>query len=189
MKYLAGLVGFILSLLVGVYSPSASAQSIALCNSNPGTGVPCPAWTFFDINSLPTEGGWHVIASSVSAGWDGVTYSPVGSLSGQTVVTVVCQQSPDVCVGPYGVRVWASITMPVTGGPPPASSGPCVPAFRTVAPCPSGYAPSSAEYVTGQTAADAYDSTLASLPLAELIFALGLGLAGLLGIGVGVRLT
>lgn len=63
----------------------------------------------------------------------------------------------------------------------------CIPAPRTIAPCPSGYAPSSMT-VNGSATSNQYENALDSMPTQELLYAIGIAFSGLLGIGIGVRL-
>jgi ABC-type Na+ efflux pump permease subunit len=64
----------------------------------------------------------------------------------------------------------------------------CVPSLRTVAPCPAGYAPKEISIQSSHTP-DIYGTTLDALPLQEMIYALSIGIAGLMGFSVGVRLS
>lgn len=64
----------------------------------------------------------------------------------------------------------------------------CSPAFKTVSPCPTGYAPKEITVQTSQQP-DAYQTTLDAMPLQEMLYALCIGIAGLLGFSVGVRLV
>ncbi|MDO8262140.1 MAG: hypothetical protein Q7T21_02835 [Gallionella sp.] len=73
-------------------------------------------------------------------------------------------------------------------GPPPVVALVCIPAGRTVDPCPSGYAPNQIN-IESATSIDAYSSAYEKLPLQDIAFAIGITLSGLLGILTGVKLT
>ncbi|BBO20877.1 MAG: hypothetical protein HKUEN07_03730 [Rhodocyclaceae bacterium] len=64
----------------------------------------------------------------------------------------------------------------------------CVPATKTVAPCPSGYAPNQITVESVQQP-DPYQNSLDAMPMQEMLFALCVGISGLLGFSVGVRLS
>lgn len=64
----------------------------------------------------------------------------------------------------------------------------CSPSFKTVSPCPTGYAPKEITVQTSQQP-DAYQTTLDAMPLQEMLYALCIGVSGLLGFSVGVRLV
>lgn len=64
----------------------------------------------------------------------------------------------------------------------------CSPSFKTVSPCPTGYAPKEVSVQTSQQP-DAYQTTFDAMPLQEMLYALCIGIAGLLGFSVGVRLV
>lgn len=70
----------------------------------------------------------------------------------------------------------------------PLPSVVCSPSFKTVSPCPTGYAPKEVTVQTSQQP-DAYQTTLDAMPLQEMLYALCIGIAGLLGFSVGVRLV
>lgn len=64
----------------------------------------------------------------------------------------------------------------------------CVPAVRTVEPCPTGYAPKEIIVQSSQQP-DPYQSSLDAMPMQEMLLAICVGISGLLGFSVGVRLT
>lgn len=64
----------------------------------------------------------------------------------------------------------------------------CIPASKTIAPCPSGYAPNQITIQTTEQP-DPYQNTFDSMPLQEMLYALCIGIAGLLGFSVGARLV
>lgn len=64
----------------------------------------------------------------------------------------------------------------------------CMPAIVTVSPCPSGYAPTMA-IPTGAITTSSITSEFQSLPIQDMLYALGMAVCGLLGITTGVRLT
>lgn len=63
----------------------------------------------------------------------------------------------------------------------------CIPASRTVAPCPSGYAPNEVSIESGPV--NGYSSSFDTMSVQDLIYAVGVCLFGVLGLGVGVKLT
>jgi len=64
----------------------------------------------------------------------------------------------------------------------------CVPAIRTMSPCPSGFAPSAID-PSVSAAADPYLSEFDTMPIQDMLYSIGMCLFGLFGIGVGVKLT
>lgn len=63
----------------------------------------------------------------------------------------------------------------------------CTPSNRTISPCPSGYAPKEITVQSSQQP-DPYQSSFDALPLQEMLLALCIGVSGLFGFSVGVRL-
>lgn len=63
----------------------------------------------------------------------------------------------------------------------------CMPSIRTVSPCPSGYAPTTALPI-GSGAATPLSSDFDRLPIQDMIYAVGVAVCALLGVSVGVRL-
>lgn len=64
----------------------------------------------------------------------------------------------------------------------------CLPSIRTIAPCPSGFAPTNAIPI-GSGAAAPFVSDFDGLPIQDMIYAVGMAVCGLLGIVCGVRLV
>ena len=64
----------------------------------------------------------------------------------------------------------------------------CLPSVRTIAPCPSGFAPTNAIPI-GSGSPDPYLSKFDSMAVQDLLYALGVALFGVLGLGIGVKLT
>jgi hypothetical protein len=63
----------------------------------------------------------------------------------------------------------------------------CAPSIRTVAPCPSGFAPAAIEPLVSAVA-DPYLSEFDTMPVQDMLYSIGVCLFGLLGISVGVKL-
>jgi len=64
----------------------------------------------------------------------------------------------------------------------------CLPSSRTIAPCPSGFAPANA--IPSSTAQpDPYLSNYDTMPVQDILYAIGVALFGVLGIGIGVKLS
>jgi hypothetical protein len=68
-----------------------------------------------------------------------------------------------------------------------ANDGSCVPSIRTISPCPSGFAPRSVEAGPGDI--DPYESQFDTMPVQDMLYAIGIGLFGVVGIAVGVKLS
>lgn len=64
----------------------------------------------------------------------------------------------------------------------------CLPSIRTISPCPSGFAPTNA-IPAGSGAPDPYLSKFDTMPLQDMIYAIGVCFCGLIGLGIGVKLT
>jgi len=64
----------------------------------------------------------------------------------------------------------------------------CLPSVRTISPCPSGFAPTNA-IPAGSGAPDPYLSKFDSMAVQDLLYAIGVCLFGVLGLGIGVKLT
>jgi hypothetical protein len=63
----------------------------------------------------------------------------------------------------------------------------CIPAFRTISPCPSGYAPNNMLSLDSSDV-NPYLSEFDSMPVQDILYSIGMCLFGLLGLGVGVKL-
>jgi hypothetical protein len=71
------------------------------------------------------------------------------------------------------------------GGGGGGSAAACLPSVRTVAPCPSGFAPGT--LATGTTGGG-FETALDGMPLQDILYAIGVSICALMGISVGTRL-
>jgi len=64
----------------------------------------------------------------------------------------------------------------------------CMPSIRTIAPCPSGFAPTNA-IPTGSGGPAPFTSDMDGMPLQDMLYAIGVAICGLMGVAVGLRLV
>jgi len=64
----------------------------------------------------------------------------------------------------------------------------CLPSIRTIAPCPSGFAPTNAIPV-GSGAPAPFTSAMDGMPLQDMLYAIGIAICGLMGVAVGIKLV
>lgn len=160
------------------FSEKTDAAYVGVCSNNPGGGVACSSITWHEENSRPSSGyfiGW----TTQFQYYDSATHV-------QSFTAVKC---PDQSCG----SSWAVLTGSAywtSGYSPPAitSTVICTPSGRTVSPCPAGYAPKEIT-VQSSEQPDPYQNTFDSMPLQEMLYALCIGIAGLLGFSVGARLV
>ncbi len=158
----------------------AEAAWYFVCNAVVTGNVFCPSFGWVEVGKYPanTQSIWD-------SGYGFRPYTYVGNvMSGQ------CSIDPQTGYastgsGPYCISkggTWSLTSMTITN---PIS---CIPSGRTIDPCPSGFAPAS---VTSETWAGtpAYSSVYEKLPLQDMVYAAFVSLCGLLGVGVGVRLS
>lgn len=158
---------------------AAQAVAVFVCDTNAGSGIECPSGSYVEYTTV-TNGYWYAIAQGSPLTLANVRYYAVGSDSGSQQL-FVCPTGPASQWGCSGMN-WQVFFLTASVG-----AVTCIPAVRSVAPCPSGYAPATAteEVVT----ADPYGSAFDGMPVQDMIFAVGMCVCGLLGVGVGVRLV
>lgn len=173
--------------LIAMSLPANAAYYLA-CSGAAGVavdGAPCPGsnnYIWLEVGT-PITGTQRILEEPVGcSAWSCFRWlSPsfVGTVSQSFQCSVV--GGSDTSCGPGGNRADMVVSAPVV-------TVPCVPSARTIDPCPSGYAPSSASGVSSG-AVDTYSSPYEKLPIQDLIYAAVITFGGLLGIGVGVKLS
>lgn len=174
---------FTFSNFVGSYSPSVAACPINTKNYVQGkTAVTCnEARAALDQCLVDQGKAMYWLSSGCSA--DPVIVGTKIYLNGSTSNYVTAATSTTVC--PTGQRFDTATLTCVYETAQNISS--CLPSIRTIAPCPSGFAPANA-IPLGSKAPDPYVSNYDTLPLQDMLYAIGMIIAGLFGFGIGTRL-
>lgn len=187
------IVGLILGAWLAMAPGAANAATGYLtCAINPGNGVGCIGANeaYYAEGQVPTNVFFYTVPTGQALVTANIIYRGDGWTGTANLVACSVPLSGTTC----STSNWASTT--VTAGfwqssPPPDPDSPsvvCTPSYRTIAPCPAGYAPSTAAPVSTDPS-DPYTSPFDSLPVQDVLYAIGVALCGLMGVAVGVRLT
>lgn len=171
----------VMTLALGWGSASWAAYYLA-CSTSCVNGAypPGSSYRWIEVGTYPPQGMF--IYQNGGGGVASVSYLAWNYVGTVTYAAFCSNKAPDgyQCLAEYGTA--SSGTMVVS---PPVT---CVPAGRTIDPCPSGYAPSQVDG-NQPTVGDAYSSAFEKLPVQDLLYGIGIALCGLLGVGVGTRLV
>jgi hypothetical protein len=143
--------------------------------------LPCSAKTF-----SVDMGGGHVFVA-LSNGCSDVLSALNNYLKNPDLLAVSCEVDPLVPPFPRVIRFQNGMMWEIQGMTETGVPDSCVPSVRTIAPCPSGFAPAVMSPLE-LSAVDAYESQFDTMPLQDMLYSIGVCFFALLGIAVGVKL-
>ena len=129
-----------------------------------------------------------VIGATPNGSWNisGIVYTTCSSGYHVDLLTNLCvANSITTCSTGFHLDTATSTCVADT---PTAGTVNCLPSIRTVAPCPSGFAPSNVSVTTTETA-NPFSSSMDALPIQDMLYAIGVAICGLMGVAVGIKLV